>query len=62
MRVDFLTNTLTATPIRPLFKGALTVQKSSECGNNSVDKINFKNQSINNKNVFKDIFEKTSVK
>lgn len=64
MHISFITNTLAATPIRPLFKGNSDASKCSDCNGCSdcQDDIETKSLSneIDNKGLSEDKFEKIS--
>jgi len=65
MRINFITNTLAATPIRPLFKGDSKAPECSECNNcpncQKDAEIKPETQNVDNKGLSGDKFEKTTV-
>lgn len=63
MQINLTTNMLTATPIRPLFKGNSEEMKCSKCANcpicNSDTEIKPETRKIDNKGLAKDKFEQS---
>lgn len=63
MHINFISNSIAATPIRPLFKGEAKVKKCSEGGNcPDGDDFEIKPEAsnIDNKGLASDKFEKTT--